>query len=70
LPALCVLDFHDVDRLLEKLRSVHGEPRYDVAPELEAATRAAARLQATAQEPFRAFSDTARTWSGPASSSS
>ncbi len=35
----CVLDTHDVDRLLERLRWVHGEPRRDIAPQLLAATR-------------------------------
>jgi hypothetical protein len=25
----------NADRLLERLRLVHGEPRYDIAPELE-----------------------------------
>jgi len=29
----------DVDRLLERLSWVHGEPRRDVAPQLLAATR-------------------------------
>ena len=38
----CVLDPNDVDQLLERLRSVHGAPRYDIAPET---TRAALRLQ-------------------------
>jgi hypothetical protein len=33
-PTLCVLDVHDVDRLLERLRAFHGEPRADIAPEL------------------------------------
>ncbi len=35
----CVLDATDTDPLLEKLRAVHGEPRFDIAPELIAATR-------------------------------
>ncbi|MGA2841729.1 MAG: hypothetical protein ABSG18_16405 [Steroidobacteraceae bacterium] len=35
----CVLDTHDVDQLLERLRAVHGEPRRDIAPQLLAATR-------------------------------
>jgi hypothetical protein len=35
LPLPCVLDDHDVDRLLEKLRAVHGEAgRPNIAPEL------------------------------------
>ena len=38
-PLRCVLDAHDVDQLLEKLRAVHGEPRADIAPELRAAAR-------------------------------
>ena len=33
-PLPCVLDVHDVDRLLERLRAFHGEPRADIAPEL------------------------------------
>jgi hypothetical protein len=34
MPLLTVLDDTDTDQLLEKLRRVHGEPRFDVAPEL------------------------------------
>ncbi len=34
LPLPCVLDDDDIDRLLERLRAVHGEPRRDIAPEL------------------------------------
>jgi hypothetical protein len=30
-----------VDQLLQKLRTVHGEARFDLAPELVAATRTA-----------------------------
>jgi hypothetical protein len=49
-PLLCVLDGHDVDRLLLKLRKAHGEPRYDIAPEIAAAMRATARrVEAAAQ---------------------
>ncbi len=33
-PFPCVLDDDDIDRLLERLRAVHGEPRPDIAPEL------------------------------------
>jgi hypothetical protein len=33
-PTLCVLDAHDVDRLLEWLRAIHGAARADIAPEL------------------------------------
>jgi hypothetical protein len=33
-PLPCVLDDDDIDRLLERLRAVHGEPRKDIAPEL------------------------------------
>jgi hypothetical protein len=33
-PLLTVLDDTDTDQLLEKLRLVHGEPRFDIAPEL------------------------------------
>ena len=34
LPLPCVLDDDDIDRLLERLRAVHGEPRRDIAPGL------------------------------------
>jgi hypothetical protein len=37
---LSVLDDHDVDQLLQKLRAAHGEARFDLAPEL-VATRTA-----------------------------
>jgi hypothetical protein len=41
LPLPCVLDDHDVDLLLEKLRAVHGEAgRPDIAPALLAALAA------------------------------
>jgi hypothetical protein len=40
-PLLSVLDEHDVDQLLQKLRAVHGEARFDLPPELVAATRTA-----------------------------
>ena len=33
-PTLCVLDEHDVDRLLERLRAIHGAARADIEPEL------------------------------------
>jgi hypothetical protein len=33
---LSVLDDHDVDQLLQKLRAAHGEARFDLAPELVA----------------------------------
>jgi hypothetical protein len=33
-PLPCVLNEHDVDRLLQALRTAHGEPRYDIAPEI------------------------------------
>ena len=42
--ALCYLSVHglhgshtysDTDQLLERLKEVHGEPRYDIPPELE-----------------------------------
>ena len=47
-PMLCVLDAHDRDKLLERLREVHGpEGRRDIAPEL---MRATARQQARASE--------------------
>ena len=36
----CLLDTHDVDRLLERLRAVHGEPRPDIAPGLDRQGRA------------------------------
>jgi hypothetical protein len=36
-PRLCCLDAHDVDRLLVRLRAVHGEGgRPDIAPQLKA----------------------------------
>jgi hypothetical protein len=46
MPLLTVLD--DTDQLLEKLRRVHGEPRFDVAPEL---TRRRARNGVLAGSP-------------------
>jgi hypothetical protein len=39
-PLPCVLDDDDIDRLLERLRAVHGEPRQDIAPELNRQGRA------------------------------
>jgi hypothetical protein len=40
-PCVCVLDARDIDRLLVRLRTVHGESgRADIAPELQRATRA------------------------------
>jgi|GEM_PF-2846458 hypothetical protein len=39
LPLPCVLDDDDIDRLLERLRAVHGEPRRDIAPELNRQVR-------------------------------
>ena len=41
LPLLCVLDATENDPLLQKLRAEHGEPRFDIAPELIAAKRRA-----------------------------
>jgi hypothetical protein len=43
-PLPCVLDATDSDQLLNKLRAEHGEPRFDIAPEL-IATRRRARLK-------------------------
>jgi hypothetical protein len=43
-PLPCVLDATDSDQLLDKLRAVHGEPRFDIALEL-VATRRRARLK-------------------------
>ena len=40
LPLPCVLDDDDIDRLLERLRAVHGEPRQDIAPGLNRQGRA------------------------------
>jgi hypothetical protein len=40
-PLLSVLDEDDVDQLLQKLCVVHREARFDLAPELVAATRTA-----------------------------
>jgi hypothetical protein len=39
MPLPSVLDDTDTDQLLVKLRFVHGEPRFDIAPELIAARR-------------------------------
>jgi len=36
----CVLDDDDIDRLLQRLRAVHGEPRRDIAPGLNRQGRA------------------------------
>lgn len=36
----CVLDDSDVDRLPQRLRAVHGEPRRDIASELARLDRA------------------------------
>jgi hypothetical protein len=41
MPLPSVLDDTDTDQLLERLRVVHGEPRFDIAPELIAARRRA-----------------------------
>ncbi len=38
LPLPCVLDDDDIDRLPERPRAVHGEPRPDIAPQLLTAT--------------------------------
>jgi hypothetical protein len=45
-PSPCVLDADDVDRLLERLRAVHGERdlRADIAPELRAGRQRNAKL--------------------------
>ncbi len=40
LPLPCVLDDDDIDRLLERLRAVHGELRQDIAPGLNRQSRA------------------------------
>jgi hypothetical protein len=40
---LSVFDSHGADRLLERLLKVHREPRYDIAPEIAAASQAAVR---------------------------
>jgi hypothetical protein len=40
-PLPCVLDATHSDPLLGKLRDVHGEPRFDIAPQLIAARRRA-----------------------------
>jgi hypothetical protein len=39
MPLPPVLDDNDTDQLLEKLRFVYGEPRFDIAPQLIAARR-------------------------------
>ena len=51
LPLPCVLNAHDVDRLLEALRREHGEAgRADVPPEIaRAATVTARRLEEAAE---------------------
>jgi hypothetical protein len=41
MPLPSVLDDTGTDQLLEKLRPVHGEPRFDIAPELIASRRRA-----------------------------
>jgi hypothetical protein len=41
MPLPSVLDDTGTDQLLERLRLVHGEPRFDIAPELIAARRRA-----------------------------
>jgi hypothetical protein len=41
MPLPSVLDDTDTDQLLVRLRLVHGEPRFDIAPELIAARRRA-----------------------------
>ena len=41
MPLPSVLDDTGTDQLLEKLRLVHGEPRFDIAPELIADKRRA-----------------------------
>jgi hypothetical protein len=41
MPLPSVLDDTDTDSLLVRLRLVHGEPRFDIAPELIAARRRA-----------------------------
>jgi hypothetical protein len=39
MPLPSVLDDTDTDQLLVRLRLVHGDPRFDIAPELIAARR-------------------------------
>lgn len=39
MPLPSVLDDTDTDQLLLRLRLAHGEPRFDIAPELIAARR-------------------------------
>jgi hypothetical protein len=51
LPLPCVLNEHDVDRLLEALRREHGEAgRADVAPEIARAAAVTARRLEEAAE--------------------
>jgi hypothetical protein len=50
MPLPSVLDATETDPLLQKLRAVHGEPRYDIARELIATTRRA-RFEKTASQP-------------------
>jgi hypothetical protein len=47
-PLPCVLNEHDVDRLLQALRTAHGEPRYDIAPEIARAAAVTARFAGAA----------------------
>jgi hypothetical protein len=49
-PTPCCLDGQDVDLLLVRLHAVHAKPRYDIAPELGATQRNAARTQEAARE--------------------
>jgi hypothetical protein len=46
-PLPSVLDATDTDPLPEKLSTVHGQPRFDIAPELNAAARRAASRPAS-----------------------
>ena len=50
LPLPCVLDDDDIDRLLERLRAVHGEPRQDIAPGLNRQGRARKAAQVSAAQ--------------------
>jgi hypothetical protein len=49
-PPPSVFDRHGRDRLLDKLIAKHGEPRYDIAPEIAAWARVTARHVETAAE--------------------
>jgi hypothetical protein len=48
-PPPSVLDRKGVDRLLAALIAKHHEPRYDIAPQIRAAARAARHVEAASE---------------------